>query len=289
MARQSVTDLVLAELGGQVYDHAFRKVPTQTTASGFWFDLSLSPGVPKPQYYIGTELTATALSRSANGSIDHGRPVSPYTKFLRQMSVMANVATPLAMRLKLEDNLLFYPLVDQSLDGEAQLMNNATTLPRYTDGEGVQIKAVVTNPHATGGTGFSFTCSYTNSKGVAGRTTRPVSLATQFVAGTLISSGTGQADLSGPYLPLQSGDTGVQSIQSVTMTGSEVGLMALVLVKPIADAEVQTINAPFFIDFWTAEMSAPIIKDDACLNFICLPQGTVAATTIFGHIKTVWL
>lgn len=289
MAKRSFTDLIDAELRGQVHDHIFRKVPTQTTASGFWFDLSLSPGIPKPQYYIGTELTATALTRSNNGSVNHGPSVSPYTKHLRQASAMATVATPLAMRMKLEDNVLFYPLVDQSLNAEVQTMDNTVTLPRYTDGEGLKIKAVVTNPHATGGTAFTFTCSYTNSQGVAGRTTGAVSLSTQFVAGTIISSAPAQLNSSGPYLPLQSGDTGVRSIQSVTMSGSEVGLMALVLAKPLAEFEVQSISAPFFIDYWQSESNAPIIADDACLNFICLPQGTVAGNVLFGHIKTVWV
>lgn len=289
MAKVSISDLAQSEDGGKVHRSVWRKVPTQTTATGFWFDLSLSPGIPKPQYYIGSELTATALTRSANGSINHGHNVSPATKHLRQLSAMASVATPLPMRLILEDNILFYPLVDQSLDGEVQLMDNTVTLPRYTDGVGVMIKAVVTNPHATGGTGFSFTCSYTNQDGVAGRTTAPTTLSTQFVAGTIISSAPAQLNSSGAYLSLQGGDYGVRSIESVTMTGSEVGLMTLVLCKPIAEGEIQTINAPFFIDYMMDELDAPIIYDDACLNWLCLPQGTLAANNLFGTIKTAWL
>jgi hypothetical protein len=289
MAKLSVADLAITETEGKVHRHTWRKVPTQTTATGFWFDLSLSPGIPKPQYYIGSELTATQLTRSNNGSINHGQDVYPYTKHLRQVSVMASVATPLPMRMTLEDNLLFYPLVDQSLDAEVQTMINSSSLPRYTDGLGVMIKAVVTNPHATGGTGFTFTCSYTNQDGVSGRTTGATSLSTQFVAGTIISSSPAQLNAAGPYLPLQSGDYGVRSIESVTMSGSEVGLMALVLCKPIASAELQTINAPFFIDHMIDETDAPIIYDDACLNWTVLPQGTVAANSFFGTIKTAWL
>lgn len=249
MAKYSISDLAQTEVDGKVHRAVWRKAPTQTTSSGFWFDLSLSPGIPKPQYYIGSELTATQLSRSANGSINHGQSVSSQTKYLRQLSAMASVATPLPLRLILEDNLLFYPLVDQSLAAEVQMMDNTLTLPRYTDGVGVQIKAVVTNPHATGGTGFSFTCSYTNQDGVSGRTTVATTLSTQFVAGTIISSAPAQLNSSGAYLALQSGDYGVRSIESVTMTGSEVGLMALVLCKPIAEGEIQTINSPFFVDF----------------------------------------
>lgn len=289
MAKLSISDLSQAQDGGKVHRAVWRKTPTQTTASGFWFDLSMSPGIPKPNYYIGSELTATALTRSGNGSINHGQNVSPATKYLRQISAMAHGSTSLPLRLILEDNVLFYPLVDQSLDGEAQMMDNTTTLPRYTDGVGLQIKAVVTNPHATGGTGFSFTCSYTNSSGVSGRTTPAVTLSTQFVAGTVISSSPAQTNSSGPYLPLQSGDIGVRSIESVTMTGSEVGLMALVICKPLANGEIQTITSPFHVDYMVNELDAPIIYDDACLNWLCLPQATVAGNVFFGDIKTAWL
>lgn len=33
---------------------SWRKAPTQTTGVGVWFDLSMSPGNPVPNYYIGT-------------------------------------------------------------------------------------------------------------------------------------------------------------------------------------------------------------------------------------------
>jgi hypothetical protein len=290
VARLSIADIAQAEVEGMVHEHIWRKTPTQTTASGFWFDLSLSPGIPKPQYYTGTELTATQLTRSNNGSINHGSSVSPYQKVIRQFSVMTTSATPVGngMVIKLEDNLLFYPLVDESLDGEAQTMDNTQTLPRYTDGVGVMIKAVVTNSHATGGTGVTFTCSYTNQSGTSGRTTSPVSLSTQFVAGTIISSGNAQANTSGPYLPLQDGDYGVRSIQSVTFTGSDVGLLALCLVKPLCDSQVLSVNSPFWTDYLVHSMNIPRVYDDACLNLSCLPQGSLAGATLIGTLKTVW-
>jgi hypothetical protein len=39
-----------------------------------------------------------------------------------------------------------------------------------------------------------------------------------------------------------------------------------------------------FIDY----AALPVIQDDAYLNLICLPNGTLAAANIFGYIKTVW-
>lgn len=76
-----------------------------------------------------------------------------------------------------------------------------------------------------GGAVVSFICSYTNSDGVAGRTTRAVNLTTQTVTGTIASTASATAGCNGPFLPLQSGDSGVRSIQSVTFTSAtDVGL-----------------------------------------------------------------
>lgn len=40
----NVSELADAELEGATKLSSWRKQPTQATASGFWFDLSMSPG-----------------------------------------------------------------------------------------------------------------------------------------------------------------------------------------------------------------------------------------------------
>ncbi len=90
------------------------------------------------------------------------------------------------------------------------------------------------------------------------------------------------------FCGLQSGDTGVRSIESVTMLGADVGLFALVLVKPIASTLIRGIDAPVEIDYYIHKNELPIIQDDAFLNFICLPNGSLAATALIGDLKCVW-
>jgi hypothetical protein len=90
------------------------------------------------------------------------------------------------MRLVLCDYLLFYPFVDESVTDE-QIMDNTATLPRYTDGDGVQMMAVVVAAQVGGGT---FTVNYTNSDGVSGRTSKPMTLSTTgTVNGVILSTG----------------------------------------------------------------------------------------------------
>ena len=282
-----VRALVDSELDGKSRFSTWRKSPTQATTIGIWFDLSMSPGNPNPQYYIGTPLTATAMARSTDGGIYHGHNVSPSTKYLRMNMSLANAATALPMSLILQDYLMFYSFIDESLDGEAQLMTNSVTIPRYTTGSGVQIMPVVVAGHATGGQ--TFTCSYTNQDGVSGRTTGAAQLGTQFVNGTILTSQRAAGFVNGPYLSLQGQDTGVRSIESVTMSGADVGLFALVLVKPLLTTQIRGIDAPVEVDQALGQgLTITEIKDDAYLNFICLPSGSLAATALHGYIKTVW-
>ena len=282
-----VRALVDAELDGKSRFSTWRKSPTQATTIGIWFDLSMSPGNPAPQYYIGTPLTATPMARSTDGGLYHGHNVSPATKYLRMNMSLATVVTALPMAMILQDYLMFYSFIDESLDAEAQLMDNTQTLPRYTTGAGVQIMPVVVAGHATGGQ--TFVCSYTNQDGVAGRTTQAARLGTQFVNGTILTSQRAGVNVNGPYLTLQGTDTGVRSIESVTMTGADVGLFALVLVKPLLTTQIRGIDAVVEVDQALVQgLTITEIKDDAYLNFICLPAGSLAATALHGYIKTVW-
>lgn len=284
----SIRDLVDSEIDdGQTHYATWRKSPTQATGSGVWFDLALSPGNPAPFYYASSPAVAVPMSRSANGGLNHGPSMSPSKKVLRKVMAMTVTATALPMNMRVLDYLLYYPFIDESLDGEEQLMDNTATLTRYVDGKGVQIMAVVVAGHATGLT-QTFVVNYTNQDGVSGRTTTPVTLNAQFVNGTIITTALNTVGCAGPFLPLQSGDSGVRSIQSLTMTGSDVGLMTLVLVKPLAQMTLRGNDAPVEVDYLKDFSGLPVIEDDAYLNFICCPVGTLAATALHGEITTSW-
>ena len=265
----------------------WRKVPTQVTTFGIWFDLSMSPGNPAPQHYAASPMVATRLARSTDGGINHGASSTPAYKYLRRFMGLSNFATPLPMPCILCDYLMYYPFVDEGSTDE-QLMDNSTTLSRYTDGLGVQIMPVVVGAHSLAA-GVTFTCSYTNQNGTSGRTTAPAALtAAQSVNGTIATSSRALATARQPFLALQGTDSGVRSIQSCTFSVADVGLIALVLVKPLAQFIVRGVDAPVEKDYLLDHSQLPRIYDDAYLNMICCPSGSLANVLLMGDIITTW-
>jgi len=285
MSIVNTKDLIDAELEGRVRQYVWRKTPSQASTAGIWFDTSMSPGNPPAQYYIGGILTSTVLARSTDGGLQHGANVTPETKYLRSVTAMTSTATALPMPLILCDYLMCYPFVDMSLTDQ-QDMTNSASLTRYTDGEGVQVMAILTNA-GVGGQSFYFT--YTNSDGVSGRTSKTVTMNTATAIGTVITSSVSTVNQSGnPFIGLQDGDSGVRSIESVTMLGADVGLFALVLVKPLLWTAVNENTAPYEKDALLVGGDIPRIYDDAFLGFLALPRGTLAATALVGDIKVIW-
>ena len=244
MGFSSVQALVDAELAGQTWYSTWRKSPSQVSTIGVWFDLSMSPGNPVPQYYAASPLVGVPMSYSDEQGLMVGRNVAPATKHLKRVTVMTATATALPMPMMLLDYLFYYPFIDEGSTDE-QLLDNTQSLTRYADGEGVQVMAVSVAGR-TGGQTFQFSC--TNSGGVAG----------------------------------------VRSIESVTMNGADVGLFALVLVKPLAQLSLRGIDAPVEVNYFTDFGQLPTIVDDAYLNFIACPSGSLAATALHGDVTVVW-
>lgn len=272
-----------AERDGFTFLSGWRKQPTQTTGAGIWFDLSMSPGNPVPNYYIGSPGVFTPLKYSTDGGIPHGGNVFPKTKFLRVFEIQSANTSPLPV--KILDYLGFYPFVDESIVDE-QFLTNSTPVPRYPDGAGVMIMPVVVAGQIGGGTFF---VRYTNQAGVSGRQTPQHIMGTQAVNGTIITSAGAVNNSRAPFMALQEGDTGVRTIDSVVFEGTgDIGLISLALVKVIAETYIRDTTAPHERDFSTDMGSLPIIKDDAYLNLISLPNGSLSGAAIMGYIKTLW-
>lgn len=288
MAIRNAADMVNAELNGKVRRYTYRKTPSQVTTAGLWFDLAMSPGNPVPKYWFDAPTSiAKAISQSADGGVFHGANTTPEQQYARMIVTQASAATALPLTMYLCDYLLYYPTLDDSVL-DPQTLDNTVTLPRYTTGEGVMAVAISVAGR-TGGQSFSF--SYTNSDGVAGRTSSTVIQNSAAALGTVVTSATATAGGLGsgnPFIGLQSGDRGIRSIESVTMNGGDVGLFTIILVKPILQTTIKEITAPYEKDMFIHGAQLPEIEDDAYLNFIVLPQGTLAATAIIGDLKVIW-
>jgi hypothetical protein len=286
---RNLRELTDAQDQGKYLYASWRKQPTQATAAGIWFDLSMSHGNPSPNYYIGSPNTFTLLKQSTDGGLRHGGNVNTLgmKKFLRKMMAQQVLGTGSPLPCKLMDYVGFYPFIDESILDE-QFMDNTISPTRYADGKGVQLMPVVVAGQTGGQT---FTVKYTNQDGITDRVTGQARMTTQFVNGTILHSIQANSNYvnNSPFLSLQDGDSGVRSVQSVTIEGvGDVGLFSLVLVKPLASFSLFTVDSPTEVDYWQDMASMPEILDDAYLNLVALPNGTLSGAPINGILETVF-
>jgi hypothetical protein len=106
--------------------------------------------------------------------------------------------------------------------------------------------------------------------------------------GTITTSEINQANAMNPFIGLQDGDSGIRSIETVTMNAGDVGLFALILVKPLLLTQVLQITVPYEKNSFIQDMTIPRVYDDAFLGLIGLPQGTLATTALQGSLKVIW-
>ncbi len=266
---------------GRVHTCSFRKVPSQASTAGWWVDYSMASGNPVPNYYAATPLVASALDGFKG--IFHGDDKSPASMHLVSLSIATQTAAMVG-RFTMLDYLLFYPFVDCD-DTDVQVMDNTTTLPRYTDGAGVMAMAVVVAPTTGGG---SFTFTYINQDGV--EKVSPVQACNSVSSSIATVETTQQAvgDRSGPYLRLAGGDTGIRSIVSAQFTVANGGLISLVLVKPLINIAIREINTPAEVMCVAKLPGAPRVYDGAYLNLIGNVAGSVAAGTFAGLATFAW-
>lgn len=270
---------------GKFWHASFRKAVSNATVAGAWCDLSYSPGSPPANFYATEPLVSATLSGTKG--IDNGGAVSPDKKYLKKLLVYSASTGFQSSTLMLCDYVLYYPFIDGDATGNQDLVNSVP-LPRYTTGEGLRAMLVSQGSY-TGAAQFSI--NYTNQSGVAGRVSPTVTTNTAARAATLVNSGTAAGN-SGPFLPLQSGDYGMRSIESINFVSPNGGILALVLVKPIFEIGIQEVTATFAtpsqIENFYDNVSGNQIEDGAYLNFICLPNASLAAAVVSGMVTTSW-
>jgi len=175
---------------------------------------------------------------------------------------VAYVARALLKMATLGELILYDRLVHTSgLSGTStseQAVNSAA-LTRSTDGVGVEM--FIESYAATGATASTCTISYTNQAGTAGRISSFAFQATPVV---------GQMQLC----PLQAGDTGVKSVQSVTLSASTgtAGDFGITLAKRLMDLSVDAVNnSKLYSPF---DVGLPAITPSACLALMVYATAT---------------
>ena len=269
-------------------------LPTTPALAGEWHCLVKGTGNPSTGsiYNTGTNLAFQATSEStANaGGIPHGGNVASATKHILNASAFTAAATTAPCILMLVDLLGFYRVTTVTTI-TAQATDNTVTLPRYTTGAGVQAFMWNTNTTAMGAATPNLSIGYTNSAGTAGRatpTTLPVGK-TAAANGLILYSGTGLGKY-GPFMPLQSGDAGIRSIQTIQNSTSYVsGEYAVGLCKPLLTLPITTLGVAAERDLVNQLPSMPKIEDGANLVWMLYSgAATPVNSSIYGHLDIGW-
>lgn len=285
----SVDDLVSEITNGKFIRSDWNKITGGAAyTAGRWYDFSSLAGTPVANAWAGTALNwVTCTEATGNGTqifgIPHGGNVSTDTKHLLNASAITAVATGVPSQLMLVDMQGYYPGINMNL-ATAQNMVGAPTL-RYANGVGVRAALVITA--TSGATAHNVAMSYTNTAGTAGRTLPvTVSCTASAITPHITHSGTA-ANNYGPFLPLASGDLGIQSVQSVTISAaSGAGTAALVLYRPLMTIPLTTASIASERDLLNQIPSLPRVLDGACLTWLYFAgAATGAATNFYGSLE----
>ena len=162
-----------------------------------------------------------------------------------------------------------------------------TLLPRYTDGAGVQSFMWANNATPLGAGTPSLSIGYTQTTATGSRLT-PAVLPIGKTAcnnGTILYSGTGSGKY-GPFMPLQGGDRGIRSIETIqNSTSYTSGEYSVALCKPLITLPITTLGVAAERDFMNQLPSLPRVYDGACLVWLMYSgQNTPTNSSIYGHI-----
>lgn len=280
--------ILASQSAGKKWRTDFMKITGVVCTAGRYYDLSLANGHPVQNLYAGTNLTFVPLSDTDGKGIYHGGNVMPDFKHIVNFGMNSTVATALGSNFDLIDVLGYYPLTTNTIT-TAQTLINTLPLPRYADGAGVRAYIVAVGTMGAGTP--NITISYTNQAGVAGRTMPvTVSAVATAVQGHIVHSDP-SANKYFPFLPLQAGDTGIRSVQSIQLSATMTsGSMALVLCKPKEVKAPLTLAGSYGMVNTVSQIPAfPRVYDGENLNILYYPsQATVTATPMIGFLETVW-
>jgi hypothetical protein len=249
----------------------------QTPSSGLGFSVTRLGDlsrvfIPAP----ANPTVSVALDKSSDRAINGFVPNAASGKRMAILGARVSGAITSGAMLMLVDILSISGGLNGTLTTPQTTNLPSAALPRYTSGEGVHAALLIYT--SIGTTGTTFTCSYTNQAGTSGQTTPEMAIGTsgQNSAGTLIR------------LPLQSGDSGFRSIESVTLaaTTGTAGNFGVILYRPLAMLMANDVEGASVIDSVSSGRMVgqfAEVLNDACLSSFAIfstSQGVTASVLL---------
>ncbi len=276
--------LMLVDLLGFHRKSSVTTTTAQNTLNAVTF--TANAGTDIITYATVDPTTFTKVRFTTSGTLPAGLNLNTDYWLIRQSSTTATVASSFA-------NATAGTIVDITDTGSGT-HTMTMRLPRYSDGAGVQAFMWNTNATALGAGTPNLTLGYTNSAGTASRATpsspSPPIGKTAGANGLILYSGATGTGKMGPFLPLQAGDAGIRSIETIQNSTSYVsGEYSVALCKPIFTLPLTTVGVAGEREFGSQLPSFPRVYDGACLIWLYYSgAATPANSAFYGHVDFGW-
>lgn len=254
-------------ISGAVPPVNFYKPSATTEGAGTWHSLFLLAGYPgagstPPAFTAGSGYTCT---NATAGAIRFTNPGAGETRLVKLSATGSIVGTAILYdRLWTCSGFNTTTLTAQSITTPGTIP--ARDANGTTTGAGVEIWGEIYT--APGATGATWTVSYTNTAGTAGRSATYTHPANAETVGQMF-----------PFM-LQAGDTGVQSVQSLTCSVSSgtAGSLGITLLRRIASVPMVVVNIGTTLD--ALALGTPNIYDSSCLALMVQCSATTSGNVV---------
>lgn len=241
------------------------KTASRTSIATAWFSVFDLAGNPGAGTLAGTSTAAGVVPTDATA----GCPTinafgGGATGYLAQVDFGSTVAC----RMKLFDMLFkagaYAFNANTALAGQPSFSSRVPGGTDFTDTQ-IWIEGV------TAFTGnLSINVTYTNQSGTAGRTTGTVATGVALTVGRMIQ------------LPLQAGDTGVQTITNVTATVSTAGTFNVLVLRPLWSGRVPVANSGDVHDL--SKTGMPIVYDTSAIIMTIAADSTATGAPELEYV-----
>jgi len=243
---------------------------------GRWHDLWLRTGIPSSGTIQGNAsasvIVADSPDNTSYGAIPFENAPTGTQKWLTGMSASTNTGSVLLLYDRLVQAYGFNGTVTTAQSVPA----NTGTITRNMSGTNNRLFADIYT--TVGATSVLITGTYTNELGTPFRVTSPQAFG---------NTGFKEDGRLMP-LPLQAGDTGVTSVQSVQLSATTAlsGGFGVIIMNPLLLIDCSSVGPGGYADLISQSPSPVEIENGACL---CLAQEAMSTTQIqvVGHIDYV--
>jgi hypothetical protein len=288
MGFTSYDDLISEITAGKRLCLPYAKVASTAPVASNWYHMWPVGGYPGAGVaYTGTALLHQRTTDLTTGALYHGGNKSTDTKHLIYKLLMSSAAEPKLCMLV--DMVGYYPCVQSA---SLQTFDNTNGPNRYVGaGEGgLQCILVNGGTTAMGATASNLSAlNYVDQDGNAGAMpttpTVPITVSTAIHTATLGARVI--TTVSGPFLPLATGDCGIRSLTNFTCSAANTGSMAFCMVRPLATMSFGGASVPVERDLAMQLANLERVYDGACLTwFVYVSAAT--AFTMSGEVDVAW-